>query len=192
MDELRYAIAVQPGHTHFNEEDLSDIDDIVSACGGLVTADRGPDAHTARLVHYSTQEFLIRTGETYFPKARETSAVNSLTYLLYNDFEGGWWSESRDKVISQGGFIQELVLQHPLLCYAVRYWAAHASECSAQSVINLSLRFLSDDFRVSSAAQVLFVRIAKKYAADGFLGWGLDSRHGPNSARQRMQSRHKR
>lgn len=175
VDELRYAIAVQPGHSHFNEEDLSDIDDIVSACRGLVTVDRGHDTQTARLVHYTTQQFLMRTGETYFPNAREISAVNSLTYLLYNDFERGWLLESKDKIFNQGRFVQERVLQHPFLCYAARYWAAHASECTAQSVVDLSLRFLSDDFRVSSATQILFARIVNKYAADGFLGRGLNS-----------------
>lgn len=175
VDEVRYAIAVQPGHSHFNEGDLSDIDDIVSACGGLVTVDRGHDTNTARLVHYTTQQFLMRTGETYFPKARECSAVNSLTYLLYNDFERGWLLEGKDRTLSQGRFLQERVLQHPFLCYAARYWAAHASECTAQSVVNLVLRFLSDDFRVSSAAQILFARIVKKHAPDGFLGLDLDS-----------------
>ena len=74
--------------------------------------------------------------------------------------------------------MHEHVLQHPLLCYAARYWAAHANECSAQSVMDLSLHFLRDDYKVSSAAQVLFVRIANKYAAEGFLGCGLDSQYG--------------
>ena len=177
VDELRYAIAVQRGHSQFNEEDLSDIDDIVSACGGLITMDQGQDTDTVRLVHYSTQQFLIKTGGKYFPDALEITAVCCLTYLLYNAFERGWWRGSGDSNINQGRFMQKRILQHPLLCYAARYWAAHANECSAQSVMDLSLRFLRDDNRVSSAAQVLFVRIANKYAAEGFLGCGLDSQY---------------
>ena len=178
VDELRYAIAVQRGHSQFNEEDLSDIDDIVSACGGLITVDQGQDIDTVRLVHYSTQQFLIKTGGRYFPDALEINAVCCLTYLLYNTFGRGWWRGSGDSKINHGRFIQERVLQHPLLCYAARYWAAHANECSAQSVMDLSLRFLRDDYKVSSVAQVLFVRIANKYAAEGFLGCGLDSQPG--------------
>ena len=178
VDELRYAIAVQRGHSHFNEEDLSDIDDIVSACGGLITVDQGQDIDTVRLVHYTTQQFLIKTGGRYFPDALEVNAVCCLTYLLYNTFERGWWRSSGDSNINHGRFIQERVLQHPLLCYAARYWAVHANECSAQSVMDLSLRFLRDDHKVSSAAQVLFVRIANKYTAEGFLGCGLDSQYG--------------
>ena len=87
VNELRYAIAVQRGHSQFNEEDLSDIDDIVSACGGLIIVDRGQDTDTIRLVHYSTQQFLVKTGGKYFPDALEISAVCCLTYLLYNAFE---------------------------------------------------------------------------------------------------------
>lgn len=177
VEELRYAIAVQRGHSQFNEENLSDIDDIVSACGGLISVDQSQDTDTVRLVHYSTQQFLITTGGKYFPDALEITAVCCLTYLLYDAFERGWWCGSRDNNINQGRFMQERVLQHPLLCYAARYWAAHANECSAQSVMDLSLRFLRDDYKVSSAAQVLFVRIAKKYAAEGFLGCGLDSQY---------------
>ena len=178
VNELRYAIAVQRGHSQFNEEDLSDIDDIVSACAGLITVDQGQDTNTVRLVHYSTQQFLVKTGGKYFPDALEITAVCCLTYLLYNAFERGWWRGSSDSNINHGRFVQEYVLQHPLLCYAARYWAAHVNECSAQSVMDLSLRFLQDDYKVSSAAQVLFVRIANKYAAEGFLGCGLDSQYG--------------
>ena len=178
VNELRYAIAVQRGHSQFNEEDLSDIDDIVSACGGPISVDQGQDTATVRLVHYSTQQFLITTGGQHFPDVLETTAVCCLTYLLYNAFESGWWCGSGDSNISHGRFMQQRVLQHPLLCYAARYWAEHANECSAQSVMDLSLRFLRDDYKVSSAAQVLFVRIANKYAAEGFLGCGLDSQYG--------------
>ena len=178
VDELRYAIAVQRGHYQFNEEDLSDIDDIVSACGGLITVDHGQDGDTVRLVHYSTQQFLIKTGGKYFPDALEINAVCCLTYLLYNTFERGWWHGSGNSNINHGRFMQERVMQHPLLCYAARYWASHANECSAQSVMDLSLRFLRDDYKVSSAAQVLFVRIANKYATEGFLRCGLDSQYG--------------
>ena len=178
VDELRYAIAVQRGQSHFEKEDLSDIDDIVSACGGLITMDQSQDTDTVRLVHYSTQQFLIKTGGEYFPDVLEITAVCCLTYLLYNAFERGWWRGSGASSIDHGRFMQERVLQHPLLCYAARYWAAHANECSAQSVMDLSLRFLGDDHKVSSAAQVLFVRIANKYAAEGFLGRGLDSQYG--------------
>ena len=178
VDELRYAIAVQQGRSQFDEEDLSDIDDIVSACGGLITVGQGQDTDTVRLVHYSTQQFLMKTGGKYFPDALEITANCCLTYLLYSTFERGWWRDSGDSNINHGRFMQERVLRHPLLSYAARYWAAHTNECSAQSVMDLSLRFLRDDYKVSSAAQVLFVRIANKYDAEGFLGCGLDSQHG--------------
>lgn len=87
VDELRYAIAVQHETFEFDEDDLSDIYDIVSACGGLIIVDQGKDTYTMRLVHYSTQEYLRPAEETDFPDARRDLALSCLTYLLYDRFE---------------------------------------------------------------------------------------------------------
>ena len=79
VDQLRYAIAIQRGHLQFDEEHLSDIDDIVSACGGLITVDQGQDTDTVRLVHHSTQHFLIKTGWNPLDGLPEFSCLALLT-----------------------------------------------------------------------------------------------------------------
>ena len=154
--EVRHALGVQHGTSDFDDDDLCDIDDIVSACGGLVTVDLRQGIRTVRLVHYSTQEFLKQAGTTYFPDAQQRIATSCLTYLLYDVFEGGWRCESTD-ITREWNYTREHILQYPLVMYAAQYWAAHVSECSEQSVRDLTIKFLGDDYRVSSAVQVLFV-----------------------------------
>lgn len=164
--EVRYALGIRHGTSHFDEESLCNIDDIVSACGGLVIVDQGKYRDTVRLVHYSTQEFMRQAGETYFPNAQEHIAVSCLTYLLYDDFDGGWWYESRnrneevDRVNRKDytTYIMDFVQQYPFVVYAAHHWATHASACSEQSVRDAMMQFLSDDYKVSSATQVLLLR----------------------------------
>ncbi len=53
--ELQYAIAVEIGESELDEENLPDIEDIISVCAGLVTIDE--QSGVIRLVHYTTQEY---------------------------------------------------------------------------------------------------------------------------------------
>ena len=57
--ELRHAIAVEIGAFKLDEENLPEIEDIVSVCAGLVTVDQESDI--IRFVHYTTQEYFERT-----------------------------------------------------------------------------------------------------------------------------------
>ena len=71
VEELRYALAIKPGASKFEEDNLCDIEEIVSACGGLIIVDRGRAmekgrvADVVRLVHSSTQQFLTQNDEAY-------------------------------------------------------------------------------------------------------------------------------
>ena len=157
--ELQYALGVQPKASEFDEENLYDIADIISACGGLVVVDKRLSSETVRLVHFSTKEFLRQAGGRYFPDAQHKIATSCLTYLLYGCFREGW---PFDPTSDEGSWCDNQILcaarrelRYPLLLYAAQHWASHASECSEQPVKNLMIHFLEDEFRVSSAAHVL-------------------------------------
>ncbi len=53
--ELRHALAVEIGELELDEENLPEIEDMVSVCAGLVTVDEESDI--IRLVHYTAQEY---------------------------------------------------------------------------------------------------------------------------------------
>jgi hypothetical protein len=65
ISELQHALAVEVGEAELDEENLPEIEDIVSVCAGLVTIDE--ESGIIRLVHYTTQEYFERTQRQWFP-----------------------------------------------------------------------------------------------------------------------------
>jgi hypothetical protein len=57
--ELQHALAIVVGESELDEDNLPEIEDMVSACAGLVTIDKESDI--IRLIHYTTQEYFERT-----------------------------------------------------------------------------------------------------------------------------------
>jgi ankyrin repeat protein len=60
------------------KENLPDIDDVVSVCGGLVAVDK--DINIVRLVHKSTKEYFDKSKDTWFPDADNKMAHLCLIY----------------------------------------------------------------------------------------------------------------
>ena len=57
--ELQHALAVEIGAPELDEDNLPEIEDMVSVCAGLVIVDKESDI--IRLIHYTTQEYFQRT-----------------------------------------------------------------------------------------------------------------------------------
>ena len=57
--ELRYAMAVEIDETELDHDNMSEMEDILAVCAGLVTVDE--ESGIVRLVHYTTQEYFLRT-----------------------------------------------------------------------------------------------------------------------------------
>jgi hypothetical protein len=85
--ELQHALAVEVGEPEFDEDNLPQVEDMVSICAGLVTVDE--ESKIIRLVHYTAQEYFERTQEMWFPNIEANIATICLTYLSFNEFESG-------------------------------------------------------------------------------------------------------
>jgi hypothetical protein len=85
--ELRHALAVEADDPQLNEGNLYEVEDMVSACAGLVTVDEESDI--IRLVHRTTQEYFERTHGYWFSEAHVDIANTCMTYLLFEVFESG-------------------------------------------------------------------------------------------------------
>lgn len=96
--EIQQALAIELGDSDLDPDSTVDCDDIISACGGLVT--RGHDSHDEilRLVHYTTKEYFERTKTMHFPNAQEYLASSCLTYLLFDVFSGALCPPRQDDV----------------------------------------------------------------------------------------------
>ncbi|PMD45783.1 hypothetical protein L207DRAFT_387885, partial [Hyaloscypha variabilis F] len=83
--ELQHALAVEVGNKELDEENIPEIEDMVSVCAGLVTIDE--ESGVIRLVHYTTQEYFERTQLRWFPNAETDIAIICVTYLSFDVFE---------------------------------------------------------------------------------------------------------
>ncbi|RYP86588.1 hypothetical protein DL770_004887 [Monosporascus sp. CRB-9-2] len=142
--ELQHALAVEIGAPDLDDENLTDIADMVSACAGLVTVDN--ESRIVRLVHYTTQEYFEKTQTQWFPDAQLHITEVCITYLSFSKFESGVSS-------SMGAYIERLA-SNPFYSYSATKWGRHASAVPAcQSVA----RFLGNPGQLEASYQALFL-----------------------------------
>lgn len=115
IKELQHALATEVGQTSFDPDNISDIDDIVSVCVGLVTVDVEGDI--IRLVHYTTQEYLERTLTEWFTNAEEYISTTCIAYLSFDIFGDGIFTGSY--------LLMDLLREYPLYHYASTFWGDH-------------------------------------------------------------------
>ncbi|KAJ7445363.1 hypothetical protein B0H11DRAFT_2249497 [Mycena galericulata] len=93
VEELQVALAVKPGMKKLDEEDLTDMDTILSVCAGLVIVDK--KSYVVRLVHYTTQEYLDSIQALHFPDAQTEITRTLLTVLAFDGYPDQSWSDWR-------------------------------------------------------------------------------------------------
>ncbi|KAJ7327647.1 ankyrin repeat-containing domain protein, partial [Mycena albidolilacea] len=83
VEEIRVALAIEPGDNQLDVDNMLDIDTILSACAGLILLDE--EYSIVRLVHYTTQEYWDRVQAPQFPDAQtNVTPVCSLSWHLTN------------------------------------------------------------------------------------------------------------
>ncbi|KFY41877.1 hypothetical protein V494_02746 [Pseudogymnoascus sp. VKM F-4513 (FW-928)] len=145
MSELQHALAVELGESTLDEDNLPQIEDMVSVCAGLVTVDE--ESEIIRLVHYTTQEYFERTRETWFPNLETEAAKICVTYLSFDTFESG-------ACLSEEAF-EERLRSNQLYNYASCNWGHHARE--AITSIPEVHSFLHKNAQVQASIQELLV-----------------------------------
>lgn len=147
VQELQHAIAIEPQTVALDHDNISDIEEMLSACAGLVVVDQ--ESNIVRLVHYTTQEYLERIRPVYFPDAQRNIYASCITCLSYSVFLDGYSLNDKD--------FEARLQQDPFLDYAAQYWGFHARD-SDQEIHNLTLAFLTNNAKVSCASQVMLAR----------------------------------
>ena len=143
MTELQHALGVEVGESKFDEDNLPEVEDMVSVCAGLVTVDK--ESAVTRLVHYTTQEYFDRTREKWFPDAETDITRICVTYLSFDEFERGICHNDKE--------FEERLLLNPLYNYASYNWGHHAREAS--TVIPDVISFLKRQAQVEASSQAL-------------------------------------
>jgi hypothetical protein len=142
--ELQHALAVEIGESALDEDNLPQIEDMVSVCAGLVTVD--DESHIIRLVHYTTQEYFERTKGKWFPNAETDITTICVTYLSFHVFETGFCPTDEE-------FEVRLQL-NALYNYAARNWGHHARTASAEAG-QLILDLFESEAKVSGCSQAM-------------------------------------
>ncbi|KEY68912.1 hypothetical protein S7711_03842 [Stachybotrys chartarum IBT 7711] len=139
IQELLEALAVEPQSTELDEDNKPDLQDLLSICCGLVTAE---ESGTIRVVHYTTQEYLERKLLRWYPRAKTDIATTCVTYLAFEYFAGG----------CSKNFIEYTARMntHRLYRYASRNWGFHAQ--SSQDIDPI-VRFLRSKPKLDASRQ---------------------------------------
>jgi hypothetical protein len=77
--ELLHALAVEPGDTKVEEDNVLEAEQLLTLCSGLVTIDEQSDS--VRFIHYTTQEYLQRNQQTWLPYAKIEITRSCTAYL---------------------------------------------------------------------------------------------------------------
>ena len=145
--ELQHAVAVRDGAVKPDEDFIPKIEDLVSACAGLVTVDE--QSGIIRWIHYTTQECFKRTWTLWISHVQVDMASVCLTYLSFDTFEVGFCPTDKE-------FMARLRL-NILYDYAARNWGHHARAASNE-VEQLILDLLNSETKVSSSSQAMITR----------------------------------
>jgi hypothetical protein len=153
--ELQHALAVEVGESELDEENLPQIEDMVSVCAGLVTVDE--ESGIIRLVHYTTQEYFERTQKHWFPNAEAEITTTCTTYLLFNVFERGFCQTDDE--------FEERLRSNQFFKYAAKNWGHHARKASTLSQVlsQAVVDFLKSEAKVEASSQVLLA--VKRYSS---------------------------
>jgi ankyrin repeat protein len=119
LTELQHALAVEINESSFDEDNLPDIEDMISVCSGLVTYKER--SHIIALVHYTAQEYFEKEWTFWFPHAHRYIGQVCLTYVCYDVFASGRYDMNN---------IGNRFLDYPLYDYAARNWGYHAKKQS--------------------------------------------------------------
>ncbi|KAI1074797.1 hypothetical protein F5B20DRAFT_426973 [Whalleya microplaca] len=114
--ELRHALAVEIGEPELDDENMSEIDDIISVCAGMVTVDIESDI--VRLVHYTAQTFFASRQKEWLPHAQTDITRTCVAYLSFDVFEAGFSNSDEE--------FEERLRSNPLYDYAAHNWGHHA------------------------------------------------------------------
>ena len=149
-NELCHALAIEPGTTTLDPKNISDIEDIISVCTGLVIMDQGTG--NVRFAHYTTQKYFERVRSEWSPYAEDEIAAACLTYLSFDTFRVGSCptDESFERRLDENAFLE----------YSARYWGEHVRPVES-SVSGLALAFLLESSLVDCTIQVASVSDTK-------------------------------
>jgi hypothetical protein len=148
-----YATQELPEETALEDGDLPDGDILTGVCGGLIVVDS--DSKTARLVHYTAQQYLERSNSQKLMQGRMSITKISLKYLTLPNFSGGICTTDRD--------MAERLEQYPFLDYAAKNWGSEINKLDGDDFIPVLDKLTSDVTAVEITNQVFSLHGVRRF-----------------------------
>lgn len=179
--ELQHAIAIETDARVLDEENIPNVEDMVSVCAGLVTVDSASDV--VRLIHYTAQEYFEQMSSLWFPHGQENIARSCISYLSFDCFTKGPCDTLTE--------YETRISAYPFYEYAAEYWGCHALTVSHE-LKDLMLRFLMNEgltrsssqaittFHFGSGSDMTGIHLAAHFGLEKALGWLLSSGFNPD------------
>ncbi|KAK0219055.1 hypothetical protein IW262DRAFT_1462676 [Armillaria fumosa] len=148
--ELRYALAVEPGTTTLDLDNLHDEDFLLDICARLVVKgetcrefeDFQPSGAIMKFMHQTTQEYFHdrRCHIEFFPRIQEAITRTCLSYMSLDDFELPKDVDNADN----DNVLRGLAGKHPFLHYSSVHWGYHACGPVEHSMEDEIIAFFTD------------------------------------------------
>ena len=146
LPEIQHALAVEPGDTFLDDDNITSEDHLVSVCAGIVHVQR--EGGEVGLVHYTAQEYLERKAAQHFPSAQKEILRNCLTYLLLDEFSSGRCRTTKE--------VRARCQKYPFLDYAANNWGVHARGELEESKEEWVWKFLNQYPNLSFSVQITY------------------------------------
>jgi ankyrin repeat protein len=145
IEELQHALAIEIDETYLDEDNFSDLEEMIGVCAGLVTIDE--NSKIIRFIHYTTQEYFESIRRERFNDAADNVALSCITYLMYDDLESFMRGEGQGQLKGKLSVrVQDqLVRKYPLIIYAAEHWGHHVRDGSQELLTPFALRLLRSD-----------------------------------------------
>ncbi|KAF1973486.1 ankyrin [Bimuria novae-zelandiae CBS 107.79] len=148
--ELCHALATRTTDKELDLDNIPDIKDLVSVCAGLVTIDE--ESQIVRLVHYTTQNYLVSIQEKWIHDIQYHIASTCLTYLCFNTFTTGSCTSDVE--------FESRLEQHEFLDYCAQYWGQHVAAVQ-ERICGPAMVLLQNTELIASATQAHTIALKK-------------------------------
>ena len=146
IDELRHALAIEPGDSSLDPESLVDTDIILSVTAGLVVIHQDsdgthPEQEVFRFGHFTLQEYLEKNQERLFPKLKFEIGAKCISYLSLDlsRMENHLTREEFDSCKKDFSFSE----------YAANHWADHVRGLQTD-LMEQTLAFVQSNDKIDS------------------------------------------
>ena len=145
--ELQHALAVEADKGSLDVENLVDIEELISVCGGLVAVTA--ESNIITFIHTTAGEYFRDQCDVRMANGQLTIASTCLTYLCFDRFADGRCANDEA--------LQQRLKENPFLDYASRFWGIHVQAVFPGDLAYGALKLLTHNGKISSCSQILLL-----------------------------------